>query len=417
MPGGTRRFSTTKVIRMNKPLIRYFYLTTFLLLAGLLAGCAKATPVVIPTLAVTPPTGSAAAGGVISGSPADGVVVASAEVAPARVAEIGFASAGFVRTIAVQEGDTVQAGDRLAELSNLEELQAVVDASQQSLDSAQKALQTLNENAPLALANAQMAVVQNQKRYNDAVKYQKTKDLRRCSKDTLDLYRTRFDQAKERLEDAENDNDGSLSALERVTEAQNVFNTAQANYVYCMGYTEQEIAEWNAELAVSEAALQQSTEYYAMLQKEQGIDPDEVSRLNAAIAAAQASLVTAKSALERAVILSPLAGTVIQINITSGQAVTPGQPAFVLANLSPLQVVTTDLSERDINRVKVGQSVDVTIDALGQSVQGPLPGKVIKIDPRASKIGGDVVYKVTIALDEQPENLRWGMKARVEIKP
>jgi HlyD family secretion protein len=31
-------------------------------------------------------------------------------------------------------------------------------------------------------------------------------------------------------------------------------------------------------------------------------------------------------------------------------------------------------------------------------------------------VGGDVTYKVTIELDEQPAGLRWGMSAEVEIQ-
>jgi hypothetical protein len=40
---------------------------------------------------------------------------------------------------------------------------------------------------------------------------------------------------------------------------------------------------------------------------------------------------------------------------------------------------------------------------------------VVDIAPRADILGGDVVYGVTIALDEQPPGLRWGMSVEVEI--
>ena len=36
--------------------------------------------------------------------------------------------------------------------------------------------------------------------------------------------------------------------------------------------------------------------------------------------------------------------------------------------------------------------------------------------PQATTIGGDVVYQVVIALDEQPEGLRWGMSVEVDIE-
>jgi hypothetical protein len=43
-------------------------------------------------------------------------------------------------------------------------------------------------------------------------------------------------------------------------------------------------------------------------------------------------------------------------------------------------------------------------------------GKVIGISPRADMVGGDVVFKVTIAFDQQPENVLWGMTAEVTIE-
>jgi HlyD family secretion protein len=40
---------------------------------------------------------------------------------------------------------------------------------------------------------------------------------------------------------------------------------------------------------------------------------------------------------------------------------------------------------------------------------------VVGIAPQSTTIGGDVVYTVYVALDEQPPGLRWGMSTEVEI--
>jgi hypothetical protein len=45
-----------------------------------------------------------------------------------------------------------------------------------------------------------------------------------------------------------------------------------------------------------------------------------------------------------------------------------------------------------------------------------ISGKVIEISPRADTVGGDVVFKLTIAFDKQPESLLWGMTAEVVIE-
>ena len=56
--------------------------------------------------------------------------------------------------------------------------------------------------------------------------------------------------------------------------------------------------------------------------------------------------------------------------------------------------------------------MNVYIEALDVNITG----KVIRISPIAETIGGDVVFPVTIELDEQPEGLLWGMTAEVEIE-
>jgi HlyD family secretion protein len=59
----------------------------------------------------------------------------------------------------------------------------------------------------------------------------------------------------------------------------------------------------------------------------------------------------------------------------------------------------------------MGDSVNISIEALNTNVSG----KVIGISPIADTVGGDVVYKVTVELDEQPKGLLWGMTAEVTI--
>ncbi|MBI2333342.1 MAG: hypothetical protein HYU84_14500 [Chloroflexi bacterium] len=64
-----------------------------------------------------------------------------------------------------------------------------------------------------------------------------------------------------------------------------------------------------------------------------------------------------------------------------------------------------------MTRVQVGQPASVFIEALGEE----FAGKVVDVARISSELGGDVVYKVTIELDEQPAGLLWGMSADVDI--
>lgn len=127
---------------------------------------------------------------------------------------------------------------------------------------------------------------------------------------------------------------------------------------------------------------------------------------------AQALVDSAKAVLAaQSNLIAPIAGTVVAVEVSPAETVTPGQTVVTIGDLSKYRIETTDLSERDVTRVQVGQSATVFIEALGEEFEG----KVVDVARISSEIGGDVVYKVTIDLNKQPEGLLWGMSADVEI--
>ena len=119
----------------------------------------------------------------------------------------------------------------------------------------------------------------------------------------------------------------------------------------------------------------------------------------------------ARERLNQATLVAPIGGTIASVDISLGETVTPGLVVITIGDLKKMQIETTDLSERDIPDVKVGQSASISVDALDQEMSG----LVTRIVEQASSIGGDVVYKVIISLDEAPPELRWGMSAEVRI--
>lgn len=128
--------------------------------------------------------------------------------------------------------------------------------------------------------------------------------------------------------------------------------------------------------------------------------------------AAKAVLDQAKADLAQGALVAPFDGTVAKVDVKVGEVTSPGKVAIVLGDMANMQVETTDLSERDVPGVKVGQSAEVSIEALNITVNG----KVISVSPISEIVGGDVVYKVKIKLDEQPTGLLWGMSAEVQIQ-
>ncbi|MCA9871643.1 MAG: HlyD family efflux transporter periplasmic adaptor subunit, partial [Anaerolineae bacterium] len=144
-----------------------------------------------------------------------------------------------------------------------------------------------------------------------------------------------------------------------------------------------------------------------------GAREQDITAAEAMVAEADAALKLAQSTLDNTELRAPFAGTVTQLTVGQGEMVTPGQAVLTLADLNSLQAETTDLSERDVARVAVGQPVNVYVEALNTDITGT----VLRIASQANTVGGDVVYTVVVTLDEQPAGLRWGMSVDVDIDP
>jgi HlyD family secretion protein len=134
-------------------------------------------------------------------------------------------------------------------------------------------------------------------------------------------------------------------------------------------------------------------------------------RADARVQQAQVTMELAQINLAEATLTAPFEGTVASISVIPGEFVPSDEAVVTLATLNNLQLETTDLSERDIARVKIGAPVNISVEALNQIIRG----KVISISPISNTVGGDVIFKVTIAFDQHPENLLWGMTAEVMI--
>jgi multidrug efflux pump subunit AcrA (membrane-fusion protein) len=138
---------------------------------------------------------------------------------------------------------------------------------------------------------------------------------------------------------------------------------------------------------------------------------EQLSAKIALVDRANALLEQARAVLDQATLTAPIGGTVVAIEAAPGETVLPGQVVIVIGDLTRMQIETTDLSERDVPAV-IGQPATVFIEALGEEFEG----EVIDIARSSETIGGDVVFKVTIELRQQPEGLRWGMSAEAEIQ-
>lgn len=142
------------------------------------------------------------------------------------------------------------------------------------------------------------------------------------------------------------------------------------------------------------------------------VPPEVRQRADAQAAGAQAALEIAQAILAQSTLIAPVDANVASVDVVPGEFVKESQAVITLATLNDLQLETTDLSERDIANVKIGAPVSIFMESLHETFSG----EVVGISPKADTVGGDIVFKVTIAFDKQPENLLWGMTAEVTIE-
>lgn len=130
----------------------------------------------------------------------------------------------------------------------------------------------------------------------------------------------------------------------------------------------------------------------------------ELAAVDNDLRAAEYSLRQARNAFD---LKAPFSGTVVELFVKEGEAVGAFQPVITLADLSALQVVTTDLSEVDVARLQVGQTADIVFDAISDRT---ISGTIEKIADKSTGVSS-VYYEVTLSLAEIPPELRWGMTA------
>jgi HlyD family secretion protein len=139
---------------------------------------------------------------------------------------------------------------------------------------------------------------------------------------------------------------------------------------------------------------------------------DEIAIMEAQIASAKTNLALAQLRLEKSLIVAPIDGTVANVLINAGEQASPGAPAITLVNEGAFHI-NVNVDEIDIDRVALGQAVEVTLDALPDTA---VTGTIAEIAPTSASAGGVVTYLVTInIMDDEGIALRPGMSANASI--
>jgi len=294
------------------------------------------------------------------------VVSASGEVKPKTYVNIGANAFGKITHLYVKEGDRVKRGQMLAQLENVQSA-ADVNATQASLG----ASQTDAVAADAAIKTAQ-----------------------------ADLARAKSDSERAKLD---------------WTRAQGLYQSA---LIAKSEYDSQNAAYQTADagLAQAQARLAQ-----AIAQK------DSADRH---IGQIKANLTRASDVLQKTTYAAPYDGTITNLPVREGETVVIGiqnSPGSTLMTLADMSIITAEVrvDETDIVNVKMGQSAEVSIDAIpkktfkaivteiGNNAIVRSTGVSTSQQTAASEEAKD--FKVVVTLQDPPQNLRPGLSATAKI--
>ena len=202
-----------------------------------------------------------------------------------------------------------------------------------------------------------------------------------------------FDIALAQFENAENDLKITKSALEELKIEHEI-----------------EISDLEMDITIFEVKLQKElAEYNELIAAPRSVD---VASLIARIARDQADYEHTLDELNDSILKSPAGGIVTKVNLDVGENVSDVIEDAVTIMTDKLRI-TTNISETDISKVKVGNLVDITFDAFPSDKL--FTGKVVSIDPAETIVQGVVYYEAKVDFDPDGENIKSGMTANFEI--
>ena len=182
-----------------------------------------------------------------------------------------------------------------------------------------------------------------------------------------------------------------LTTRNALVKAQADCDAAQRN-LQAMQRLLQTGAASQAELQAAENQYQVAEANVDLLQQKLSgrYSPQEVGHVEAQQAEARASLAAARQLLRQANVVSPIEGMVYYLPIQQGGFVNSGDLLVQVADLHKVRV-RAFVDEPEVGKLRLGQAVDVTWDALpGRLWHGKLESLPTTVVPRGTRVVGEV---------------------------
>jgi len=327
-------------------------------------------------------------------------------VTPLRWTEMSFPISGQLAKVTVSPGEKVSSNQVLGRLQT-EDLELQVQLAQSELTLQEADLARMQEGP------SEAEVTAAQISYEAALAaYEKLQAG--LSPEEMAIAEADLERAKIALQHAQ-------AAYDAVSSAPNIAARPESMQLQSATIDYQR-AKAAYELAIAgpdEAALKQAESLVASAKAQldalqESTPLSDIQAAQAGVSRAKANLARAQLTLEQATLRAPFDGTITSvIHAQPTEMIPTGTAILTLADLSQLQVETTDLDEWGVANITLNQTVDLLVPGLAnRSLLGRLV--FVSSEPTITSSGA-VFYKAIVALEEKEPNLRWGMTVQLEF--
>ena len=205
-------------------------------------------------------------------------------------------------------------------------------------------------------------------------------------------------------------------------------NVAEAQRAVAAAQEDLANAQKAAAVAQADPAIDAGADAAAGTASSGATDTSAISSAQRNLASAQATLDQANAKAAERTVMAPSSGSIVELNAKVGATITGGmimgegdtsggKQCMQIADLSKMKV-TVQVGEKDIAKIAVGQSANVTYPAFPDIVsQGTVTAiaSVANADSSSGGSGGSVTFNVDILIESPDARLKPGMTAEVSV--
>jgi membrane fusion protein (multidrug efflux system) len=276
---------------------------------------------------------------------------------------------GVIKAVHVEENQSIQAGQLVAEMDP-RDYEVAVEQVQAQLLKSEAGLRAENPNVPITLSSSQTTISTSQSEVSNA-----EAGVAAAERDQA--------AASARLQEVEANNAKAQADVARYKALVDKEEVARSQYDQVIATAKALAAAVDSARSSAESAQKVVDQRRAILDQahsrlaQASADaPNQVAISRANLQSHQADVQARKADVDRAQldlsyckIVAPVAGVVSKRTVDVGEHVSKGQRLITLAGLDDLWV-TANFKENQLREMHAGQSVTISVDAFGQKFDG-----------------------------------------------